>query len=243
MKVSRRRFIGMAGIVTAAGSIAACAPQGTLPFVTPAVATRTPEPPVTTGDEALARLMRGNQRFVASLAANPNQTVERREQVAGGQTPFAIIMGCADSRVPPEIVFDQGLGDLFVVRLAGNVFDDSEGLGSVEYAAEHFHCPLLMVLGHEKCGAVEATIDAVEHNTTAPGRINTIVDAIIPAVKQVQGKPGDLVDNVVRANALLVAEQFRNADPFIKQLQTAGKLKIVAAHYALTSGVVEILTA
>lgn len=182
---------------------------------------------MTNGDEALQRLMRGNQRFVAELAKNPNQTITRREEVAGGQMPFAIVLGCADSRVTPSIIFDQGIGDLFIVRLAGNVFDNSVGVGSLEYAAEHFHSPLLMVMGHEKCGAVEATLDVVEHPAEIPGKIGNIVELIKPSVEQTKGQPGDWVDNAARANVLHAVEQLKNADPFISKLQADGKLKIV----------------
>ena len=111
------------------------------------------------GDAALARLLEGNARYVESRAARPDQTPERRAEVATVQHPFALVLGCADSRVPPEIVFDQGLGDLFVIRVAGNVLDD-QVLASIEYGVEHLHIPLVIVLGHERCGAVVATIDA-----------------------------------------------------------------------------------
>lgn len=196
---------------------------------------------MTTGDEALQRLLRGNRRFVAAMAANPNQTVERRAQVAYKQTPFAVILGCSDSRVPLEIIFDQGIGDLFVVRLAGNVFDNGMGLGSIEFAVEYFHSPLLMVLGHERCGAVQSTIEAMERNATVPGKIANIVAAIKPVVEQVRGQPGDLLDNAVQANVRHVVNQLQNAGPIVKNLQAEGKLKIVGAYYALQTGQVEIL--
>lgn len=201
-----------------------------------------PESAVTTGDEALQRLIRGNQRFVMAWAANPNQTMERRQQVAEKQAPFAIVLGCSDSRVSPEIIFDQGIGDLFVVRLAGNLFDNYMGLGSIEFAVEQFHSPLLMVLGHENCGAVVSTIEAVQQNAMVPGKIANIVDAIKPIVERVKDQPGDLVNNAVRANVLHVVEQLRNADPLIRTLQADGKLKIVGAYYSLSSGKVEVLT-
>lgn len=234
--LSRRRFIQLTGVTAATAVISACAPITIKSAVTP-----TPEPPVTDGDEALARLLRGNERFVGALAANPNQTIERREQVAAGQLPFAVILSCSDSRVSPEIVFDQGIGDLFAVRVAGNVFDNDVGLGSIEYAVEHFHSPLLMVMGHEKCGAVEATIEAMEQNATVPGKISAIVDAIKPVVEQVKGQPGDLVNNTIRANVLHVVDQLKDADPFISKLQADGKLKLVGAYYSLQSGKVEIV--
>lgn len=241
--LSRRQLLGLAGIAAAGTFAAGCAPLPTTPLsATPLpVPTRTPEPPVTNAAEALARLTAGNQRYVTQLSISPNQTIERREQVSGGQTPFAVILGCSDSRVPPEIVFDQGIGDLFVVRVAGNIFDNSVGLGSIEYAVEHFHCPLLLVLGHEKCGAVQATIDTLGHPEPLPGKIGNIVEAIKPAVEQAQGETGELLDNAVRANIRRVVSQLQGADPFLTELQAAGKLKITGARYALTSGAVEIL--
>lgn len=234
--LSRRRFIQLTGVTAATAVISACAPITIRSAVPP-----TPEPPVTDGEQALARLLRGNERYVAALAANPNQTIERREEVAAGQMPFAVILGCSDSRVSPEIVFDQGIGDLFIVRIAGNVFDDL-GLGSIEYAVEHFHSPLLMVLGHEKCGAIEATIEAMEQNATVPGKISAIVDTLKPVVEQVKGQSGDLLTNSIRANVLHVVDQLKNADPFISKLQADGKLKLVGAVYSLQSGKVEILS-
>jgi carbonic anhydrase len=232
--LSRRRFIQVAGIVSAGTIVSACVPTTPPP--------PTPEAEVTTPDEALERLMRGNARFVTAMASNPNQTIQRREQVAGGQMPFAIVLGCSDSRVPPEIIFDQGLGDLFVVRVAGNLFDDNVGLGSMEYAAEHFHSPLLMVLGHAECGAVKSTIEAMEQNATVPGRIGDIVDAIKPIVEQVRGEPGNLLENSIRANVLHVVEQLVDADPYISKLQADGKLKIVGGVYALDTGKVNLVT-
>lgn len=200
-----------------------------------------PEPSLTNGDEALRRLMRGNARFVSAQTWNPNRSVERREQVAGGQKPFAIILGCSDSRVPVEIIFDQGLGDIFVVRVAGNVFDDSMVLGSIEYAADQFHCPLLMVLGHDRCGAVIATIQALERTVAAPGSIGSIVDVVRPIVEQVKGQPGNFLDNAIHANVRHVVEQLKNADSFIQSLQADGKLKIVGAYYDLQTGQVTLL--
>lgn len=175
------------------------------------------------------------------MTANPHQTVERRKQVADKQNPFAVILGCSDSRVPLEIIFDQGIGDLFVVRLAGNVFDSDMGLGSIEFAVESFHSPLLMVLGHARCGAVQSSIEALDRNATVPGKIASIVDAIKPVVEQVRGQPGDLVTNAVHANVRHVVEQLRNADPIVKTLHASGKLKIVGACYDLQTGQVEIL--
>ncbi|MEW6380883.1 MAG: carbonic anhydrase [bacterium] len=189
-----------------------------------------------TGDQALQILMTGNKQYVAAKLAHPNSTPERRTELVKGQHPFAIILSCSDSRVPPEIVFDQGLGDLFVVRVAGNVVDDL-ALGSIEYAAEHLGVPLIMVLGHEKCGAVTAT---VEGGGKAPGHIDAVVKAIKPAVEKVKDQPGDKVENATRANIDMVVEQLKTSKPVLAELVKDGKLMIVGARYDLDTGVVEV---
>ena len=160
--------------------------------------------------------------------------------MAQGQKPFAIVFGCVDSRVPPELVFDRGLGDVFVIRTAGQVLDDA-GLGSIEFGVEELGIPLVMVLGHEKCGAVAATIEAVEHNAEAPGHIGALVEGIRPAVEQVKGQPGDLLDNAVRANVELTVRQLKTSPILAEALET-GHIKIVGARYDLDTGVVEVTT-
>ncbi len=189
-----------------------------------------------TPDEALEKLMSGSQRYVAGKVVHPNQDAARREALGSGQSPFAIVLGCADSRVPPAILFDQGLGDLFVIRVAGNIIDDAV-LGSIEYAAAHLHTPLMVVLGHSKCGAVGATVAGGE----LEGHLPSLAEAIQPAVDQVKGQPGDAVENAVRANAKMVAEQLRTSEPVLAELVQAGQLKVVAARYDIDSGVVDIL--
>lgn len=196
-----------------------------------------------TGDEALARLLEGNRRFVAERAAHPNQSVERRQEIARGQLPFGVVLGCSDSRVPLEIIFDQGLGDLFVVRVAGNVFDRSVLLGSIQFAIEQLQCPLLLVLGHEKCGAVQAAHQAISQNAMPQGALASIVQAIEPAILQTRGQGGDEIDRAIRVNARHVAEQLRGADSFLRKRQDDARLKIAAAYYALETGAVEILEA
>lgn len=189
--------------------------------------------PVTniTADEALARLKAGNERFVSGKVVHPNAGADRRAEVAKGQKPFAIIVGCSDSRVGPEVVFDQGLGDLFVIRTAGNVVDDV-ALGSIEYAADHFGVPLILVLGHTRCGAVRAAVDGGE----APGHVGSVVEKIKPAVDETKGKKGDAVENAVRANVQNVVTQLRNSNPIILGLVKLGKLKVVGACYDLDTG-------
>ncbi len=188
-----------------------------------------------TGDEALAKLMAGNTRFVAGQFSHPNQTAARREEVSSdGQHPFAIILTCSDSRVPPEVIFDQGIGDLFVIRVAGNIADDVV-TGSIEYAAEHLHTPLLVVLGHSKCGAVTATAAGGE----LEGHLPSLAKIIQPAVERAKGEPGELVPNAIRLNALLTADGLKS-QPVLAHLIEAGRLKVVAAHYDLDGGQVSL---
>lgn len=187
-------------------------------------------------DAAWLKLKEGNQRYVAGQLTHPNQTVTRREEVAKGQKPFAVILSCADSRVGPEVVFDQGLGDLFVVRVAGNIIDNA-GLGSIEYAVEHLGASLVVVLGHEKCGAVSAAVGAGH----APGHVHTIVKALEPAVAASKGQSGDPVDNAVRSNVQIVTKQLAGAVPILSERTKSGKLKVVGARYDLDTGLVEVV--
>ena len=189
-----------------------------------------------TGEEALAKLLEGNSRYVEQSRLNPNQSDERRDSLITGQSPYAIILGCSDSRVPPEIVFDQGLGDLFVIRVAGNVVDDIV-LASIEYAAEHLHSPLLMVLGHTNCGAVAAALQEDELD----GHLPSIAQAIEEAVERARDAEGDTLDMTIRAHARITAEHLRESESILKGLVDYGKLKVVAAYYDLDTGVVEIL--
>jgi carbonic anhydrase len=183
----------------------------------------------------LDTLKYGNARFVAGRLEHGNQSADRRTEVAAGQHPFAVIVSCSDSRVPPEIVFDQGLGDLFVVRLAGNVID-ADALGSIEYAAEHLHVPLVVVLGHDKCGAVQAAVDASQSDSEVPGHIADVVAAIKPAVADAKGESGDLLDNAIDANIRRVVTQIRTSEPGLKEEVEAGKLTVVGARYKLDGG-------
>lgn len=189
-----------------------------------------------TPDTALKKLMAGNKRHVDSRPAHPNSKRKRMGKMLEGQHPFAVILGCSDSRVPPEIVFDQGLGDLFVIRVAGNVFDDMV-LGSIEYAAGHLNTPLVMVLGHSGCGAVEAATGGDEPE----GALKSIVSAIKPAVDNASKREKDLVDRVARANALLVVERLKKSSAMLTELVDMGRLKIVPAFCDLKTGKVEII--
>ena len=184
-----------------------------------------------TAESALAELTAGNAHHVAHRYQHPHETLERQRELASGQSPHAEILSCADSRVPPELIFDQGLGDLFIIRVAGNVVSDTE-LGSLEYGAEHLHVPLLVVLGHQHCGAVTAAVEGGE----AEGHIAALVNLLRPAVEKTQGMPGDHVENAVKANVEMVVKQLRSSTPVLAKLVSEGKLKVVGAVYSLDTG-------
>lgn len=177
--------------------------------------------------DPLQRLIDGNKRFMSGKSIFPDMDSTRRDNLKTTQHPFAVILGCSDSRVPPEIVFDQGLGDLFVVRVAGNVFDDAVD-GSLEYAVEHLGSTLIVVMGHERCGAVTA---AVENNQEA--HIKTLAQLIRPAIDEAITKPGDKIENAVRANAQYVVEQIKKNEPILAKKIAENKLRVVAAYYDL----------
>jgi len=189
---------------------------------------------------ALRQLLSGNNRYVAAQMLHPRQGVQRRAQVAPSQKPLAAILSCADSRVPPEIVFDQGLGDLFVIRVAGNTADDV-ALGSLEYAVDHLGVRLVMVLGHERCGAVQAAHDLVTKGEQLPGHIAALVVTIVPAVQAAQAMSGDVVDNAVTANVRMVTAQVRTTAPILSAHVQKGALNVVGARYDLESGAVTLI--
>ena len=182
-------------------------------------------------DAAITELKAGNDRHSQHKYQHPHETLARQMELIKAQSPEAEILSCSDSRVPPEIVFDQGLGDLFVIRVAGNVASDTE-IGSLEYGAEHLHIPLLVVLGHESCGAVTAAVQAGEPE----GHIANLVDLIKPAIDKSRGMPGDQVSNAVRTNVQMVVQNLRKSTPILSELVAEGKLKIVGAVYSLETG-------
>jgi carbonic anhydrase len=190
-----------------------------------------------TPESALAELKTGNAHHARHQYQHPHDTVTRQRELVAGQHPHAELLSCADSRVPPEIIFDQGLGDLFVVRVAGNVATDTE-IGSLEYGAEHLHIPLLVVLGHESCGAVTAAVQ----DGKAEGHIAALINLIKPAVDQSRGIPGDPVANAVRANVQMVVQQLRSSTPILSELVAHGKLKVVGGVYSLETGEVTWLS-
>ncbi len=190
----------------------------------------------TTPDEAVKALLEGNKRFVQRKRINPNQSVGRLSEVAKTQKPFAAILSCADSRVPSEIVFDQGFGDLFVCRVAGNVATPEE-IGSLEFGALLLGTKAIMVMGHERCGAVTATIKGAQ----VPGQIGSLLEAIKPAVASSEGQPGDRLENACKANVSFQIEKLKSS-PVIAQLIKEKKLKIIGGYYDLDTGVVSLVS-
>lgn len=176
---------------------------------------------------ALSRLRKGNERVVSGKAMHPHQSKSDRAALANVQKPFAVVVSCSDSRVPPELVFDQGLGDLFVIRVAGEVVD-APSLGSIEYAVTHLGPLLIVVLGHERCGAVKATIEG----GTASSNVQSLTSAIQPAVDSVAGMKGDQLDLAVRANVVRVVRQIQTAASY-------SKVTVVGMYYDLDTGKVE----
>lgn len=187
--------------------------------------------------EPLERLIAGNARFVAGKTTHARRDGARRTEVAQGQKPFAVIVACSDSRVTPEVLFDQGLGDLFVVRCAGNVVDDL-ALGSIEYAVEHLGARLVVVVGHERCGAVTAALEEGH----APGHVAHLIEAIRPNLGDLPTRGKAALDDAVRANAAAVAEKIATSEPILSEQEHQGKLRVLAARYDLDTGAIEFLT-
>ncbi|MES2583470.1 MAG: carbonic anhydrase [Pseudomonadota bacterium] len=196
-----------------------------------------------TADEALAKLKEGNEKYTKGPELCAAQLNTQREHVAKGQAPWATIVSCADSRVPPELLFGGlGLGELFVARNAGNMAVDSATMGTIEYGSGVLGVPLIIVLGHERCGAVAAACEVVEKKTKFPASIGPMVQAIVPAAKAVQGKPGDFLDNAVRESAMRTATRIATKSSIVADLVKSGKVKVVAGRYDLEDGRVEFFS-
>jgi carbonic anhydrase len=188
------------------------------------------------GELVLEELLEGNRRFVEGALTRPNGIPERRGEILTNPRPIAIVLGCADARVPPELVFDQGLGDLFVVRTAGNVIDDMI-LGTIEFGVLKFSIPLLLVLGHSGCGAITATV-AGEAPT---GHIGVVMELIAPSVEATQSEPGSHLENAIAANAVHVARALLDDSEVIGSAHASGSLTVRAAVYDMESGLVRLL--
>jgi carbonic anhydrase len=226
---SRRSFIfgaSAAGLLLARGAIAK--------------ETKAPPKPqnVLSPAAALKRLKQGNQRYVEGVARRHDFKHER-EVLAGGQNPYAAILSCADSRIAPEYAFDSGRGDLFVCRVAGN-FANDDTVASMEYAVAVLAVPLILVLGHQRCGAVDATIKSLKDAEPLPGHMPSLVAAIAPAVKAVSQKPGDALDNAIRQNVVDNVAKLRGATPILSAAVEQKKLDVVGGIYRLKDGEVEM---
>ncbi len=243
MTFSRRNMIS-AGLLAVGGAATAAAAKKNK------TAVMSPLPPVPqadgktllSADDALSRLKEGNRRFVADQPVQADISSKRRMAIAQGQAPFAAIVACADSRVGPEQLFGAGLGELFIVRTAGNYLDTA-GMGSVEFGVGSLGAPLIVVLGHERCGAVKAAAAVVKENAKLPGALGPMVEPIIPAVLQAKSTHkdgGDLVEEAAHANVSRVVENLRKtSSPVIAGSIQSGKVKIVGAYYDLDTGTVD----
>jgi len=201
-----------------------------------------PVPPGPPAAEVLKRLLEGNQRFMKGEAKSPRRTPEDFRPLAEGQRPVAVIVGCSDSRVPPELLFDQGVGDLFVVRVAGNVVSGAGPpvKGTIEYGVAELGVSLVMVLGHTECGAVKAAIKHLDDKDALPGALGRLVNSIKPAVARAKGMPGDFLDNALRANVAIGVEQLRGLQPIVAPAVQSGRIKVVGAMYDLRAGSVTL---
>lgn len=201
-----------------------------------------PERPATTPEQALELLMEGNQRWVEGRMAHPNRSVQRRQELTDGQSPFATVFTCIDSRVTPEIVFDCGLGDLAVVRSGAHALGETAVMGSLQFGVDQLGTPLLLVLGHEACGAVTTAIEAVEQDQELPVGLSAIVESIRPAYELARsaGGEGDMVRRTVQAHTSLTVQAITRA-PLIDRLLANGALRVVGAYYSFDTGTVSII--
>jgi carbonic anhydrase len=230
-RFNRRSFIKFAGL---AGAAAMTAGFGTRALASDAA-------PALSSDEALAKLQEGNKTFVADAEACAANFSKRRQAVAKSQAPWAIVLTCSDSRVVPELIFGGvTLGDLFVARNAGNVVD-TDVLGTIEYGAEHLHAPLIVVMGHKRCGAVSAACEVVNKGTRLDGSIGKMVQSILPVALAETDRGEGFVDKTVHANAFNGAERVLAESAIVSHLVEAGKVKILPAYYDLDTGVVDFL--
>jgi carbonic anhydrase len=202
--------------------------------------TKAPPKPenVLSPDASLKRLLAGNERYVEGVARRHDFKHER-EALAGGQNPYAAILSCADSRIAPEYAFDSGRGDLFVCRVAGN-FATDETVASLEYAIAVLNVPLILVLGHDACGAVDATINSLRDDKPLPGLLPTLVTGLAPAVKAAAGQPGNALDNAIRQNVIDTVAKLKGTAPILNAAVDAGKLKVVGGIYRLKDGTVDM---
>lgn len=230
VELPRRRFLALLGAALST------------PFGLRAAEKGPPPKPrnVMSAGEALNRLMIGNSRYVSGTMRR-HDFATQRAALAKGQNPFAGILSCADSRVGPEYAFDTGLGDLFVCRVAGN-FAKDDTIASFEYAVSVLSTPLIFVLGHESCGAVDATIKQRKDGTSFPGHIPSLTEALTPAVNSASEQPGDLLTNAIKENVLLTVQKLQTSEPILSEAVSQKKLKIVGGIYHLHTGKVDLVS-
>ncbi|QNP72290.1 carbonic anhydrase [Streptomyces roseirectus] len=227
MPSNRRAFLtasAVAALATAPAAAATRAPRSRRPHRT--------GPPATAA-EALAELLAGNRRYAAGRPSHPHEDRRLRHALAGGQHPYAVVLGCVDSRVPPELIFDQGLGDVLCLRTAGQVLDEAV-LASVQYGVAELRIPLVLVLGHERCGAVAATLDHLRSGADAPGHLELLVEEIAPAAHRTRAVPGDWAEHTMTAHTVRVRDTLRH-DPAFSGAQ------VTAARFDLDTGLVTVL--
>jgi carbonic anhydrase len=233
--VGRRDFLKLVGLVGIGTTAHSCSLLSSIqPSVVAEANPANPQP--VSADEALKRLLDGNQRFLSQTRKYPHQSLEHLRLVAQAQYPFASILGCADSRVPAEIIFDQGLGDLFIVRIAGNIVNDMT-IGSLEYSTSVLGSQLIVVLGHRGCGAVAGAIK----NEPLPGKIGYVVESIKPAIAKVKFTTGDIYQNAVIANIQYQTNQLSQKSKILAQSVRGGKLKIIGACYDINTGKITLV--
>ena len=229
---------GTAGLVLAGAAESAVAAQ-TGHTAAPAHAPGTARTNLS-ADQALNLLKQGNRGFITDSPVRSAVGRARRLEIARGQTPFAVLVSCSDSRVPPELLFGRGLGELFIVRNAGNTVD-AVAQGSIEYAVAELGVPLVVVLGHERCGAVGAAMSVAANNTKFPGSIGRVVEPILPAVLEARGAPGDPFEAAVRQNVRRIVAQLRSelSQPVLGEGLRGGRVRVVGSYYDLDTGIVD----
>jgi carbonic anhydrase len=239
LALSRRKFVNLATAVAASilGLLRFAAAEPRAEAAGKASARFSP-------DEALHELLAGNERFANGRPSSPRRTPADFRQLSESQHPFATIIGCADSRVASEILFDVGKGDIFVVRVAGNVVNGAGAIvkGSIEYSVAELNVPLIMVLGHSNCGAVKAAMVHLDAKDSLPGAINELVELIKPAVVACKGEAGNSLENAIRKNVQIGVEKLKGLEPILAPARKAGKLKIVGGVYDLRTGKVTMVS-
>jgi carbonic anhydrase len=232
-RLSRRSFVRLGSAMGLASAFFSVRPVDSAPAAAPR---RDP-------DHVLRDLQDGNRRFASGQALAPRRGPEEWAALAAGQSPSAVVVGCSDSRVPPELVFDQGVGDLFVVRVAGNLVGDAgfKVQGSVEYAVAELGASLIVVLGHTSCGAVKAAVQHAADSGSLPGSIRPLVESLRPAVAEARRHPGDLLDNAIRANVSIGVERLRRLRPILAPAIKRRTLAVVGGVYDLPTGRVTMI--